>query len=110
MSVFKFFKRKKKINSKKLWNIDYTIIEWLVPRLKAFKEQTQGCPIDITEEEWYSILDKIITGLEAYTAERTWDKNLSMQENRDLDMEFYKNNNIKFQEAMQLLAGHFKSL
>lgn len=41
-------KKRKKINSKELWNLDITIIEWLVPRLKAFREQTEGYPGDIT--------------------------------------------------------------
>ena len=106
------FKRKKKdkITSKELWNLDVTIIEWLVPRLKAFREQTDGYPGDVTWDEWMSILDKIITGLEAYQAERTWDDNVSKEINMECDRIFYSNKNAEFQEAMRLLAKHFKSL
>lgn len=102
--MFKFFKRKKKISDKELRNLNYTIIDWLVPRLKAFKEQTTSY------EEWDIILDKIILGLEAYKAERPWDENISMQENLDQDMAFYAQANSDFEEAMRLLTEHFRKL
>ena len=111
MDMFKLFKEKeKKINSKELWNLDHTIIEFLVPRLKAFRERTDSYPGDITEEEWDNILDKIITGLEAYKAEHDWDDNISKKENMECAKIFYADKNAKFQEAMRLLAKHFKSL
>lgn len=94
----------KKIDRKELYNLDHTIIEWLVPRLKAFKERTTGYPGDITEEEWDNILDKIITGLSAYKAERPWDENLSKQENLDQDKVFYEQQNSYFKEAMRILV------
>ena len=105
---FKLFK--KKIKSKELWNLDYTIIEWLLPRIKAFKEQTEGYPGDMTWDEWMSVLDRIITGLEAYTAERDWDNNLSKAENLELDKEFYSQKTTEFRRAMGLLIKHFGSL
>lgn len=108
--MFKFFKRKKKISNKELRNLDYTIIDWLVPRLKAFKEQTTNYPYDSTYEEWVTIIDKIIKGLNAYKAERPWDKNISMQENLDQDKVFYVQANSDFKEAMRLLTEHFKYL
>lgn len=99
--MFKFFKRKKKISDKELRNLDYTIIDWLVPRLKAFKEQTTDYPYDSTYEEWTTIIDKIIKGLNAYKAKRPWDKNISMQENLDQDKVFYAQVNSDFKEAMR---------
>lgn len=109
MNIFKR-KKKTKINSKELWNLDITIIEWLLPRMKAFRKQTKGYPGDITWDEWMSILDKIITGLEAYKAERTWDDSVSKEVNMECDNIFYAQRNAEFQEAMRLLAKHFKSL
>lgn len=108
--MFKFFKRKKKISNKELRNLDYTIIDWLVPRLKAFKEQTPDCLYNITYEEWMTIIDKIIKGLNAYKAIRTWDKNLSLQKNMDRYMAFYAQVDSDFKEAMRLLTEHFSSL
>lgn len=106
------FKRKKKdkIKPEELWNLDLTIVEWLLPRIKAFKEQTDGYPGDITWDQWMSILDRIITGLEAYTAERDWDNNLSTEKNLEIDKEFYHNKRIEFKEAMELLTNHFGNL
>lgn len=100
----------KKIDRKELYNLDHTIIEWLVPRLKAFKERTTGYPGDVTEKEWDNILDKIIAGLTAYKAERPWDENLSKQENLDQDKVFYEQQNSYFKEAMGLLTEYFGNL
>nr|DAM35230.1 MAG TPA: hypothetical protein [Bacteriophage sp.] len=108
--MFKFSKIKKKISNKELRNLDYTIIDWLVPRLKAFKEQTTDYPYDSTYKEWVTIIDKIIKGLNAYKAERPWDKNIPMQENLDQDKVFYAQANSDFKEAMRLLTEHFSSL
>ena len=108
--MFKFPKIKKKISNKELRNLDYTIIDWLVSRLKAFKKQTTNYPYDSTYEEWVTIIDKIIKGLNAYKAERPWDKNISMQENLDQDKVFYAQANSEFKEAMRLLTEHFGSL
>ena len=102
--MFKFFKRKKKISDKELRDLDNTIIDWLIPRLKAFKEQTT------IYKKWDIILDKIILGLEAYKADRVWDKNISIQENLDQDKVFYAQANSDFKEAMRLLTEHFRKL
>lgn len=108
--MFKFLKIKKKISNKELRNLDYTIIDWLVPRLKAFKKQTNNYPYDSTYKEWVTIIDKIIKGLNAYKAERPWDESISMQENLDQDKVFYAQANSDFKEAMRLLTEHFGNL
>ena len=106
------FKRKKKnkIKPEELWDLDITIVEWLLPRMKAFKEQTDGYPGNITWNQWMSILDRIITGLEAYVEEYDWDDNLSTEKNLKLDADFSHIRTAKFQEAMQLLTKHFSNL
>nr|DAI16462.1 MAG TPA: hypothetical protein [Bacteriophage sp.] len=100
----------KKIDRKELYNLDHTIIEWVVPRLKAFKEYSDTLPWKMTKEEWEAILDKIILGLEAYSTERDWDDNLSAQENLDLDKAYYAKNTSDFQDAMELLTKYFGNL
>lgn len=47
------------------WNLDSTIAKFALPRLRRFKELTCGHPGNLTAEEWDSILDDIIYGLEA---------------------------------------------
>jgi len=46
------------------WNLDQTLSEFLLPRLRRFKKITHGYPPELSEEEWHEILDKIITSLE----------------------------------------------
>lgn len=58
------------ITDKELCNLDYTICEWLLPRLKAFKEKTIGYPSTLNSpKEWYDILEKIILALELYNSD-----------------------------------------
>ena len=54
----------KYVNPKEVWNLDYTISEWIVPRLKLFKERKHSYPCNLTSEEWDVILDKIILAFE----------------------------------------------
>lgn len=65
------------VSNKETWNLDYTIAEWILPRLKAYKKITNGYPPfdkklyaetkelkNITFEDWQNILDEIILGFE----------------------------------------------
>lgn len=53
-------------SDEELWNLDATFVRWMLPRLKAFKEKTQGYPCDVSEDEWNDILNKIIKSFEVY--------------------------------------------
>ena len=47
------------------WNLDETLVEFLLPRLRYFRNHTIGYPSSIkTFEEWTAILDKIIWSFE----------------------------------------------
>lgn len=48
----------------RLWDLRSTISKWLLPKLKAFRKVTDGCPGSLTQEEWYKILDEMIASLE----------------------------------------------
>lgn len=53
-----------------LWNLDMTILEFIKPRLKAFKEQTDSMPVDSkfkTLDEWRAEIDKMIYWIENKT-------------------------------------------
>ena len=65
------------VSNKEIWNLDYTIAKWILPRLKLYKKNIDGFPpIDrklyaetkeyknITFEDWQNILDEIILGFE----------------------------------------------
>ena len=50
-----------------LWNLDATFVDWILPRLKTFKEHNIGFPIGFeTKEEWDKELDTMIKAFEYY--------------------------------------------
>lgn len=42
------------------WNLDITLSKWIIPRLEYFIEVHDGHPVDLTEEEWNNILNKML--------------------------------------------------
>ncbi len=62
------------------WSLDYTIIKFIYPRLKFFREDNyggtpkhptkldaEGFPRHLTPEEWESILDEMLEGFQLVT-------------------------------------------
>lgn len=69
----KYLKSKGKyISMSELWDLDYNIAKYLLPRLKAFKKNTMSIPLTLTEEEWDDILDKMIIAFEYILSEDSW--------------------------------------
>lgn len=67
---FKEFRLKNNFGISSLWNLDHTIIQFILPRLKAFKEQTHGFPGTFdTMEAWQKTLNEMIWALEWYDSE-----------------------------------------
>lgn len=62
----KFFwqRRTRGWDDSETWNLDVTMARFLGPRLRRLKELQRGHPTGITEEEWNTILDKILWSLE----------------------------------------------
>lgn len=65
------------VSNGELWNLDCTISDWIIPRLKKFKKLNIGYPscdkkiyaetkeiVDITFEDWKNIIDEIILAFE----------------------------------------------
>ena len=52
------------------WNLDHELAVWLVPRLKLFRKNSNGCPAFLhngkpaTMEDWDRILGEMIEGFE----------------------------------------------
>lgn len=66
----------KYVNPRDTWALDYTIAEFVLPRLKLFKEKTLGYPGTgeaNTPEKWDAILDKIMFSFELILNEDTWE-------------------------------------
>ena len=57
----------KYVAPKELWNLDCRIAEFVLPRLRKFREVEDGCPgcgeMD-THEKWMAALDKMILAFE----------------------------------------------
>lgn len=87
------------VSNKETWSLDYTIAEWILPRLKLYKKLTNGFPpIDrevysktkefknITFEDWQNILNEIILGFEQILIDPldvAIDKNLEFKNKTD---------------------------
>lgn len=60
-------KKKGKVLDNELWNFDYTICKWMIPRLKRFKQINCAypgiAPYD-TPEKWDAALDQMIRSFE----------------------------------------------
>ena len=47
------------------WNLGFEIADFILPRLKRFKELVNGHPCDITTmDKWYEMIDKMIYAFE----------------------------------------------
>lgn len=54
-------------DDRELWNLDATILKFIIPRLKAFREMERwGTPCGISVGTWHIILDRIIEGFQLY--------------------------------------------
>ena len=74
-----------------LWNLDDTIARFVLPRLKAFREQSVGRPGSMSAEEWDEILAMMIEG---------WEHAITPWENRT----------DKAQEGLMLFAQYLNDL
>lgn len=86
-----------KIEEEKLWNLGQTIIELILPYLKAFKKMKRnGYPsLSNSSEEWESILDRMIEGFEiavihqGFPCDRSLDKKID--EAKELFSKYWEN-------------------
>jgi len=80
--------------SSELWNLDFTIACFILPRLKAFRKKHFGYPADLTPEKWNEILDKMILAFEYVAQGKMYD---------DVKDDDYK-------EGIKLFAKYFMAL
>lgn len=85
-----------KIDSWDTYSLDYTLALILKESLEKFRECSQAYPGNLTEEEWYTIIDRMIEGF-------------SIIVDKDCDWKRNKDEEIKVNEALDLFAewyGH----
>ena len=61
--------KKRGFSNEDLWNLDTTLFEFLLPRLKEFRKRTFGYPSQFTYEEWIKLLDDACNAIESYLGE-----------------------------------------
>ena len=72
--VFQKQLKKNGFDDTELWNLDGTIMEFLIPRLKRFRKILHGYPSQLTEEKWDKVLKQMIKGFEEYQKDDMLDK------------------------------------
>lgn len=88
-------------SDEELWNLDSTICEWLLPRLKTFKEKTIGFPLDFSSlEEWKETIQKMIDAFELHISDLP--DNLRTEE--------FKKESKLIQEGLELFGKYFNNL
>lgn len=105
-------KKKGKVLDSELWNFDVTICDWIVPRLKRFKQINCACPgkapMD-TPEAWDEALDKMIRGFELLRDDLV-DKYYYVGCSLDNVMAKAERDRIEAKEGLQLFVDWFESL
>lgn len=70
----KYFAKRNNFEIGELYDLNTTIVDFCVPRLKKFRELTCSYPPDITFEEWRDVvLATIIKGFEIYLKKGWYD-------------------------------------
>jgi hypothetical protein len=65
LETFKRQRIERGFDDTELWNLDTTLLKFLLPRLKEFKKQTKSYPSNVESfEEWQNILQKMIDAIE----------------------------------------------
>jgi hypothetical protein len=68
------------------WSLFVTLSEWIVPRLKRFKELNNGHPSSISCSQWDNIIDRIIEGFELIIEDDVLDSEKSKKRNEAMDL------------------------
>lgn len=77
------------------WNLDVAFAKLIAPRLRRFRDISIAYPSDLTVDEWFADLSKMIWAFEFIASE----KNITND---------YQEANI--QEGLDLFAKHYQSL
>lgn len=78
------------------WSLDSTMARFILPRLIRFREINEGYPSTISEQEWNSILDKMILAFSLLASDAVYFTSKEDQE--------------KIDEGMALFAKWYQSL
>lgn len=91
------------VNESELWNLDFTITNFALPRLRAFKRMKRfGYPANLSnQEEWEVILDKMIFSFTEHKKEFI---------SKKMTTEEIMNYEDKITEGFELFGKYLRSL
>ena len=93
----KNFERKYGFKYEDVWNLDYTIAHFVLPRLSYLKEIKRGYPADLTVEQWDNYLNRMIRAFEIIVKE-------------DWEIEDYEKLQTEKKDGLILFALYFEYL
>ena len=79
-----------------VWNLEYTISKFTLPRLKRLKEIQNIHPSNITEEEWSDCVDKMILAFELNI--KDFEDGINVEERK------------KMEDGLLIFAQYYQSL
>lgn len=86
MSRWWWQRRTRGWDDRELWNLDQTIAEFVLPRLRVFKTYRHGCPSELAEETWDSHLESMISAFELFTQPKYLNKPIPVEVQDGLDL------------------------
>ena len=92
-------------SDKDTWSLDFTIADFVFPRLKRLKELKIGHPYGLTEKSWDKIIDKMLFSLQASIDDANGKVPVSPLNKRK--WEAYRK---KVMEGRHLFAEYFENL
>ena len=87
-----------------LLSLDCTIADFILPRLKAYKEQNIGHPSCLSEEGWNVVLDKMIYSFEACSSKEAFSYKF------DYSGTEYSEHRKRVEEGLKLFGKYFEAL
>lgn len=88
-----------------IWNLDFTMAKFILPRLKRLREMGCGHPGCYTDKQWWNIVDKMIWSFEFIITENDSERypdNCSHGQRRAID--------CKVQEGLKFFGKNFMAL
>jgi len=87
------------------WSLDSVIAEFVLPRLKRFKDIHAAHPADLTEDEWKEKLDEMIYAFDWVLKSDEMDDDYMKLSNEELKLNWKRH-----EKGMKLFSKHFTNL
>ena len=102
---FKFLCQKliRGFGNDELWNLNDNLVDYILPRIVAFRSGCASYPMDCTPTEWEDKLDKIVTAFALM-------KYQEYGEHNDQYRSWVKKNQEQIDEGLQLFSEYFENL